>query len=407
MNIVLFGEVSTETVIGGAERMLREQAIGLRGLGCDVSVVSRAPEGDRRKEVLVHTLKEHRYEVSRRNETSFVLSTVRRSLQCFDAICAEGPVDVGIIHQSLAGLGPVLRRRTSVRRWIYMCLSLAHEEFVTRQMPGMPLSGRIRYVVNTQSRLAIERAVMQRCDRIVVMSQFMRDRVQAVHKISDDKLRVIPGASDLRRFHPPDNIEAVRREVAMPLDKLVLFTVRNLVPRMGLENLIQAIANLGEAGKGVLLVIGGEGPLGQVLKEMVERLDLHARVRLVGFIPEDLLPKYYQAADLVVMPTHQLEGFGLVTVEALACGTPVLGTPVGAIPEILSQIDPLLIAEGVDASALTKALLGMLKRFREQPQEKQRLGEKGRALVERLYTWEHHTAQLASLFREIGLQIAA
>lgn len=403
----MLGEVSTESVIGGAERMLREQAIGLRNLGCTVNVVSRAPEGDGRQEICVEGLTEYRYDVSRKNETAFVLSTIRQSLKCFDSIYEEAPVDVGIIHQSLAGLGPVLRRKASVQGWVYMCLSLAHEEYVTRQIPGGHLSDRIRYTINTQSRLAIERAVMHRCDRIIVMSQFMQDRLQAVHNIPDQKVRIIPGASDLRRFHPPQNIEDVRREVELPPDKVILFTVRNLVPRMGLENLIQAIADLGEAGKGVLLVMGGEGPLRNKLKVMVECLELQAQIRLVGFIPEDLLPKYYQAADLVVMPTHQLEGFGLVTVEALACGTPVLGTPVGAIPEILGQIDPSLIAEGVDARALTKALLGILTRFREHPQEKKRLAEKGRALVERLYTWEHHTAQLANLLRDIGPQIAA
>src|SRR5207249_11624167 len=59
----------------------------------------------------------------------------------------------------------------------------------------------------------------------------------------------------------------------------------------------------------------------------------------LGFIPDETLPSYYHAADVFVLPTRELEGFGLVTVEALACGTPVLGTPVGATPEVLSGLE--------------------------------------------------------------------
>jgi len=96
------------------------------------------------------------------------------------------------------------------------------------------------------------------------------------------------------------------------------------------------------------------------------------------------------------MPTAQLEGFGLVTVEALACGTPVVGTPVGAIPEVLGQIDPILIASGTDSRSFADALGRVLSRI-EEPVERERLSRKGRSLVERRYSWVQHCADLIRL----------
>lgn len=130
-------------------------------------------------------------------------------------------------------------------------------------------------------------------------------------------------------------------------------------------------------------------------------------MRLLGFVPEEQLSRYYQAADLVVMPTLQLEGFGLVTVEALACGTPVLGTPVGALPEVLSRVDPLLIAEGTDEGALAAAIRRVLQRFRECPGEQARLSAKGRELIAQQYNWTTHAAELERILRDVCAKTAA
>jgi glycosyltransferase involved in cell wall biosynthesis len=168
---------------------------------------------------------------------------------------------------------------------------------------------------------------------------------------------------------------------------------------MGLEHLIAAMQELGEDGRDCLLLIGGEGPLRSTLERQIREQGLADRVTLLGFILEENLPKYYQAADLVLMPTYELEGFGLVTVEALACGTPVLGTPVAAIPEVLARLDPELVAEGTDSRSLAAAMRNILRRFRERPEERARLAMAGRALIERDYTWGKHVAQLE---RELG-----
>jgi glycosyltransferase involved in cell wall biosynthesis len=401
VRVLLLAEVTAEQVIGGAERVLRNQAVGLAALGHRVELLTRAPVGAVEDAIAVGGLRECRYAVNRAHEAAFLWSSVRRSVDAFDRLRRTEPLDAVVIHQALAGLGPILLRRHAASRWIYVCHSLAHEEFGTRQAPPSSAVARVRRQINLRGRRWVEQTVMKRCDRVVVLSQFMRRRVMATHGIPSDRIVVIPGATDPRVFAPVPDRQGPRAALNLPADRTVLFTVRNLVPRMGLENFIDAIAASGAAGLGCVAVIGGEGPLRAALDARIRSRGLEDVVRLVGFIPESQLPQYFQAADLVVMPTLHLEGFGLVTVEALACGTPVLGTPVGAIPEILNQVDPTLVAAGSDSRALASALEQALRRIQE-PGEADRLAQTGRRLVEQQYNWTRHCAELSSILNAVS-----
>lgn len=400
MNILLLADVSASRVIGGAERMLRQQALGLASLGHQVQLVTRAPEEDPRPYVRIGPVHEHRFAVSRSNELSFLLSSVQRSVECFDRVIEMTRPDVVIVHQSTAGFGPLLRRAAVPQSWIYMCLSLAHEEYASRAPQANGPAQLLRQAANRQARFLIEDYVMTRCQRIVVMSEFMRGRVMCLHRIAPEKIDLIPGAADAQQFQPPVDRAQVRHELGLPQDRTILFTLRNLVPRMGLDQLIEAISLLGEEGRDLSLLIGGDGPLRPTLLDRIGQLGLTDRVQLLGFVPEKQLCRYYQSADLVVMPTSELEGFGLVTVEALAAGAPVLGTPVGALPEVLRRIDPFLVTDGAAATDLAEGLGRLLRRFREHPGEQSRLGHKGRLLIEQELNWPRQIEALASLLAE-------
>lgn len=394
MKIVMFAEVSAERVIGGAERVLRHQALGLRARGHDVTLITRARREDDPERADIGAVAEHRYQVDRRHEPSFVASTLRQSVAAFDRAIEAAPIDVAIVHQALAGLGAMLQRPRQVQAWTYMCLSLAHEEFMTRVAPGDGTGSHLRWKANALLRQGIERFVIRRCRSVVVLSEFMRRRIMEVHGIPAQQISLIPGAVDPQQFMPPLSRADVRRALELAGEQTVLFTVRNLVPRMGLENLIDAVAGLRERHPALLVLIGGEGPLRGALEVRIARYGLERQVRLLGFVSEARLQQYYQAADLVVMPTLQLEGFGLVTVEAMACGTAVLSTPVAALPEVVGRLDPLLVAEGTDGAALAKAIDHILTRFRSEPGERSRLSIKGRRLVEQVYNWERHCEEL-------------
>lgn len=373
--------------------MLRGQAVGLRKLGCRVGLAVRAPQDDPRAQGgIASDLPEHRYPVRRTSETAYVLSSLRGALEAFDRACGGARPDAVVVHQAMAGLGPILRRRAVAGAWVYVCHSLAHEEYRSRvASSSLP---RFRYLANITIRRWCERLVMRRCARVVVLSDFMRHRVQTVHGIPADRIHLIPGAVDVTRFAPAGDRSVVRRELGLPADRTILVTVRNLVPRMGLETFVRAVAMLRADDPSILVLIGGEGPLRDGLERLIQEQHLKDHVRMLGFVPEQDLPKYYQAADLVVLPTAELEGFGLVTIEALACGTPVVGTPVGATPEILNQVDPALLARETNAGALADALRAAIGRFRANPGERAALAAKGVEIVRARYTWDQHCRRL-------------
>jgi len=125
---------------------------------------------------------------------------------------------------------------------------------------------------------------------------------------------------------------------------------------MGIEKLIGAFKSVLSERRSAVLLVAGEGPLKASLQNIVASQGLREHVRLLGFVDEKRLPALYGLSDLFVMPTAALEGFGVAAAEAMACGTPVLGTPVGAIPEMVSAIDPSLVCAGEDTASLAEGL---------------------------------------------------
>jgi glycosyltransferase involved in cell wall biosynthesis len=136
----------------------------------------------------------------------------------------------------------------------------------------------------------------------------------------------------------------------------LLVTARRLEPRMGLEQLLEALALARNTGADLRLAVIGSGDLLRPLQSLAVSLGLGDVVDFRGRVPDAQLVDWYRAADLFVLPTIAYEGFGMVTVEALACGVPVVGTPVGATPELLAPLDERLIAQTADAQGLAAAI---------------------------------------------------
>ncbi|MBI2911940.1 MAG: glycosyltransferase family 4 protein, partial [Chloroflexi bacterium] len=230
-------------------------------------------------------------------------------------------------------------------------------------------------------------AVVKRSDRVLTLSYHSASLLSAwLPGIPRDRVLPLPGGVDVNRFRPAPDRAAVRRRLGLPASGPILLTVRRLAPRMGLEDLLVACASLADLAP--CLVIVGQGPLARSLQRSAETLGIDERTRFAGVVAPENLPDYYQAADLFVLPTLTLEAFGLVTLEALACGTPVVATRAGANPELLDPLDPELLVPVSDPAALAQALRGLLQRgpaleaFRAMC----------RAYVENSFSWER-TAQ--------------
>jgi len=186
--------------------------------------------------------------------------------------------------------------------------------------------------------------------------------------------------------------------MGLPEDKFILFTVRNLVPRMGLENLISAFEIVQNGRRDLLLVIGGEGPLEMALRELARRCGVEDFVRFAGYIPDEDLPSYYQMADLFILPTIELEGFGLVTVEALASGLPVLGTPIGGTREILARLGPEYLFDDVTPESMATGILKALNDWGKDSSTYKTISKTCRQVAEEHYSWDNHVSKLEDLF---------
>lgn len=202
----------------------------------------------------------------------------------------------------------------------------------------------------------IEQQVYRRCDRFIVLSKAFGQILHETYDVPWQKIHVIPGGVNIDSFKPTLEKNQAQIQLDWPADRFILFTPRRLVHRMGLDKLLNALVEVKRHRPDVLLAIAGKGPLREALEAQTENLGLQAHVRFLGFLPEVDLPVAYQAADLTVIPSQSLEGFGLILLESLACGTPALCTPIGGMPEVLSGFSPQLITDSAQTEAIAQKL---------------------------------------------------
>lgn len=222
-------------------------------------------------------------------------------------------------------------------------------------------------LVEGESRIAarlktwLERIVYRRGTAFIVLSAAFRDILVREFGVAPGRIHVVPGGVHADAFDTGASRREARRRLGWPTDRPIVVAVRRLARRMGLENLIDAVRLVSREIPGVCLYVAGKGPLKDELAARIADRGLSDHVQLLGFVPEQDLPFVYRAADLSIVPTVALEGFGLITVESLAAGTPVLVTPHGGLPETVATLDENLILPGDTPSILAD---GIVQSFR-------------------------------------------
>jgi glycosyltransferase involved in cell wall biosynthesis len=206
----------------------------------------------------------------------------------------------------------------------------------------------------------VEQRVYDRCDRFITLSQAFADILQKDYDIPRTKIHVIPGGINTTDFQITHSRQQAREQMGFPVDRPMLFTPRRLVQRMGIDQLLEALVAVKRQVPDVWLAIAGKGSQRAVLEKQAQALGLTDHVRFLGYVPDGDLPVCYQAADLTVVPSQSLEGFGLVLLESLACGTPVLSTPVGGMPEVLRPFEPNLVTDNPTAISIGDRLIKYL-----------------------------------------------
>jgi glycosyltransferase involved in cell wall biosynthesis len=206
----------------------------------------------------------------------------------------------------------------------------------------------------------VERAFYRRASVVTCLSEAFAQIVVDHYGVDSRRVVVIPGGLGELWFGMIPERLAVRESLGWSDSKAHILAVRRLVRRVGIDSLLQALA-LPERLNSIMLHIVGEGPLRAELEEKTLTLGLHEQVRFHGMVSDKLLQGFYAAANFTVVPSLDLEGFGMAAIESLALGTPVLATPVGGLPEILRPFDPRCVTRDTSPEALREGIEGMLE----------------------------------------------
>jgi glycosyltransferase involved in cell wall biosynthesis len=207
----------------------------------------------------------------------------------------------------------------------------------------------------------IEAECLRKSNVITALSQYTRNCIRRIHgEVIAEKVKLIPGWVDTARFKPSEDRQSIKSQLGWPTDIPLFFTLRRLVPRMGLDRLLDGCRCLLREGHKFHLVIGGDGPMRSELERRSESLGLSKSVTFAGRVADESLPLNYAACDAFVLPSSELECFGLIAIEALATGRPVLATSAGAIPEIIREFEPAWLARSPETSDIADLLRSFL-----------------------------------------------
>lgn len=191
-------------------------------------------------------------------------------------------------------------------------------------------------------------------------------------------------------FHPIDSAVA-RGRLGLSGDAKIIFTLGNLIKRKGFNYLIEAMERVCSQRDDVLCYIGGAGPERGNLQGQIDRLQLGEKVRLLGSVPSDILPFWVNTCDLFVLPSLS-ESFGVVQIEAMACGKPVVSVRNRGSEEVIISDFHGLLAEPADSGGLAGAILEALDRVWD--------GQAILAYAER-YTWENIGKEIVDIYSKL------
>jgi glycosyltransferase involved in cell wall biosynthesis len=361
LRILMLTNVVAPDRIGGLERYVRELSAALVSAGASVTVHAKQIDGS-------HPLVERgddgvlirRHALPPRSNRLFAVTYPLRSGASALAGAREDRGALLHAHYPVPALPLALTRR----RFLYTFHAPVHRELLSERQDSYTLPAPVQGLAVGCVR-ASERLIVRRAAASVVLSEFSRAELGALDSAAGARAQLVAGGVDLQRFAPGPALDDRWAAGAAPL----LFCARRLTPRTGVAELLTAMVQIRSAFPGVRLAIAGAGRMQELLDAQCTALGLADCVRFLGRISDDALPRWYRAADLVILPTQELEGFGLATAEALACGTPVLGTPIGATPEILAPLERRLLTLDRSPAAIAEAVIALLR----DPQTLQRV----------------------------------
>ncbi len=249
------------------------------------------------------------------------------------------------------------------------------------------------------TRLTVEKDCLERADCIVATSPQEKEHMRSLVS-SKGNIAIIPCGTDIERFGGISRDEA-RERLGIAADAKVVLYVGRFDPRKGIETLVRAVSNSGWRDDSRLqLIIGGgsrpgrsDGMERERIEGIVAEVGMREKTVFPGRLGDEELPVYYAAADVCVVPSHY-EPFGLVAIEAMASGTPVIASDVGGLQFTVVNEQTGLLAPPKDVEAFSQAI----ERILNAPQWQKQLGINARKRVEEKFSWNGVASQLNELY---------
>ncbi len=236
------------------------------------------------------------------------------------------------------------------------------------------------------------REIFRRADYIQTISNFLADWAKNLGAACP--IEVIPNGVDFNSFQEAKNKrQKIREQLSIKPEEKIVITVSRLVPKNGVEYLIEAMVYLPE---NIKLLVAGDGPLMTDFKSKIQKLKLTDRVLMLGSVHTGEIANYLAAADVFARPSLS-EGLGNAFLEAMAAGVPVIGTPVGGIPDFLIEGKTGLFCEVKNPQSLAEKIKIILA----DDVLYKNLIENSRRLIEEKYDWQIIAAGMEKIFNRI------
>lgn len=266
--------------------------------------------------------------------------------------------------------------------------------------PALRKAGARRLVATTHgheagwAQLPASRGLLRRIgegtDTITYLGEYTRSRIaRALTPEAAGRMVQLPPGVDEKTFHPASGGEAVRARLGLT-DRPVVVCVSRLVPRKGQDTLIEAMPLILAAQPDAVLLVVGGGPYAEDLKRLAERTGVAESVRFTGAVPWQKLPAHFGAGDVFAMPCRtrrgglDVEGLGIVYLEASATGLPVVAGDSGGAPDAVLDGETGWVVRGGEPAEAAERILALLG----DAELRRRMGERGRKWVEDAWRWD-------------------
>jgi glycosyltransferase involved in cell wall biosynthesis len=233
--------------------------------------------------------------------------------------------------------------------------------------------------------------------RVIVCSGYMRSEVRNVFQTPADKIDVIPNGVRAGKFDfdfSPPEAARFRAQLAAQQEKLIFFVGR-MVPEKGAHLLIEALPKVRHRVPEARLVIVGGGD-GSELKTRAEELGVSDFIRFTGYVPDEFLLRLYRVIDVACFPSVY-EPFGIVALEAMAAGVPVIVSDAGGLPDVVEHnVSGVVVPRG-DSDALADAIIGSLR----DPSRARKLADTAVRRAQEVFNWGRIAAQTEAVYERV------